>query len=233
VQSWLVDLRRGQRALRRHRPLRALHYLERSLLNAPVTRRVGYAREPSPRADLARVFYYLAVSLRRAGMRNRAVGSLVESARLDKRGNARRKLARITNEYGMARQPTREQDDQQAFYGLQLARYIRSKRSHKLGTRAEIDMIAELIDEYWALVRETGALDGMGPDEKLRYFRETRIIFPYLTVPEETKTDDLAVDFSRGRRLEPGDRCACGSGLPFRLCHGRTPGTDEVLIGKF
>ena len=31
----------------------------------------------------------------------------------------------------------------------------------------------------------------------------------------------------------PNDRCVCGSGLPYRLCHGRTPGTDEVLLGKF
>jgi hypothetical protein len=133
----------------------------------------------------------------------------------------------------MARQASREIDDQQAFYGVQLARYIRSKRSHRLGTRAEIDMIAELIDEYWRELRSTLDLSRLSWDQKLKLFRETLIVFPFLSVPEALKTDDLTVDFSHGRRLTPRDRCVCGSGLPFRMCHGRTPGTDEALIGKF
>jgi hypothetical protein len=133
----------------------------------------------------------------------------------------------------MARQATCEQDDQQAFYGVQLSRYIRSKRSHKLGTRAEIDMIAELIDEYWAGLRKSRVLDEKSVEEKLRFFRDTLIVFPYLSVPTAVKTEDLAVDFGHGRRIGATDRCVCGSGLPYRLCHGRTPGTDEILLGKF
>ncbi len=232
VQSWLIDYQRGLRWLRRHRPLRALAYLERALLAIP-TDRLRSPRSSSRRADLARLFFYLGLGFRKAGMRNRAIGSWVESARLDKRGRVRRKLFRVTNRYGMARQDSAEIDDQQAFYGIQLSRYIRSKQSHRLGTRAEIDMIAELIDEHWVRLRETADLPRLTCGQKLELFRSIVIVFPFLTVPHDLKTEDVAVDFSHGRRITDGDRCVCGSGLPYRLCHGRTPGADEALIGKF
>jgi hypothetical protein len=232
VQSWLVDYRRGLRWLRKHRPLRALVYLERALFTIP-TDRLRLSREPSYGHDLARLFYYLGLALRKVGMRNRAIGSWVESVRLQKRSRVRRKLYVVTNDYGMARQDSEEVDDQQAFYGIQLARYIRSKQSHRLGTRAEIDMIADLIDEYWAQLRSSVDLRNMSSEEKIRLFRDTAIIFPFLTVPTQQKTDDVAVDFAHGRKITPGDRCVCGSGLPYKLCHGRTPGTDEALVGKF
>ena len=232
MESWLVDYHRGVRWLHRHRPLRALAYLERALLTIPTDRcrTIGFS---SRRQDLARLFHYLGIGLRKVGMRNRAIASWVESARLIKRNSVRRKLSLVTNPYGMARQDTSEGDDQQAFYGIQLARYIRSKQSHRLGTRAEIDMIAELIDEYWERLSSTLNLDRMSCEQKLRLFRDTVIVFPFLTVPVELKTEDLAVNFCQGRRVSDGDRCVCGSGLPYLLCHGRTPGTDEALVGKF
>ncbi len=232
MQSWLIDYQRGLRWLRRHRPLRALAYLERALLAVP-TDRLRSPGSGSRRADIARLFYYLGLGFRKAGMRNRAIGSWVESARLEKRGTVRRKLFRVTNRYGMARQESREIDDQQAFYGIQLSRYIRSKQSHRLGTRAEIDMIAELIDEYWARLRASADLSQLTCGQKLELFRSIVIVFPFLTVPEDLKTEDVAVDFSHGRRVGDEDRCVCGSGLPYRLCHGRIPGADEALIGKF
>ena len=210
-----------------------MSYFERALMNAPTGRAPSLVVSRSHRRELASLFYYLGICLRKAGMRNRAVASWIEAARLVKRGFAREKLFRVTNAYGMARQASPEIDDQQAFYGVQLARYIRSKRSHRLGTRAEIDMIAELIDEYWHELRSTLDLSRLSCDQKLKLFRETLIVFPFLSVPEALKINDVAVDFCHGRRLTARDRCVCGSGLPFRMCHGRTPGTDEALIGKF
>ncbi len=190
-------------------------------------------REGSHRELLATLHNYIAVSLRKAGMRNRAVGSWVESVRLSKRGNVRRKLLRVTNEYGMARQVNEERDNQQAFYGVQLSRYIRSKRSHKLGTRAEIDMIIELMDQYWNQISSSGILSDMSHAQRLAHFRDTVIVFPFLSVPEVLKIEDVAIDFCHGTRIGPNDRCVCGSGLPYRTCHGRTPGIDEILSGKF
>ena len=228
-----------------HQPLRALRYFERALLSAltttqrpttrpkPSSRRRLSGPNESPRALLATLYYYIAVSLRKAGMRNRALGSWVESVRMSKRGIARRKLARVTNDYGMATQASSERDDQQAFYGVQLARYIRSKRSHRLGTRAEIDMIVELVDEYWNQISSSGILNGLDHEQRLALFRDTMIVFPFLSVPEALKTDDVAIDFYHGTRVGPTDRCVCGSGLLYRACHGRTPGIEEILTGKF
>ncbi|MFP4113711.1 MAG: YecA family protein [Spirochaetota bacterium] len=208
-------------------------HFERALALIPTDRRRTLTSTATRRRALSDLFYFLGVSLRKTGMRNRAVGSWVESARFWKRGIARRKLSRVTNSYGMARQETSIADDQQAFYGVQLARYVRSKQSHRLGTRAEIDMIAELIDEYWARIRSSLDISGMTAAQKMRVFRETVIVFPFLSVPDALKTEDVAVDFCHGTRVGPADRCPCGSGLPYRMCHGRTPGTDEALIGKF
>jgi hypothetical protein len=233
MNHWLLDHRRGLRWLRRHRPVIALRYFERALETAPVSRtRPGRGR-PQRRRELAAIFYHLAVALRQAGLRNRAVGSWVESTRLIKRGRYRRRLTAVTNEYGMARQAAREADDQHAFYGVQLARYLRSKQSHRLGTRAEIDMVADLIDETWRDLRETIDLAALEAEQKLMLFRQTLVVFPFISVPEAMKTDDVAVDFHNGRRVGRDDRCVCGSGLAYKLCHGRTPGSDEALIGKF
>ncbi len=166
-------------------------------------------------------------------MRNRGHASLVEAVRLVKRGIPRRALLAGVNEYGMASQATEEADDRHAFYGIKLAHYIRSKRSQRLGTRAEIDMVAELIDEAWCELRNTIDLPRLSPVQKLRLFEKTLVVFPFMSVPEAMKRSDIAVDFSTGRRIGPADRCHCGSGLPYLWCHGRTPGTDEALIGRF
>lgn len=169
----------------------------------------------------------------KSGMKNRAVGCWVKSACLEKRGAARRRLKWATNSYGMAKQESAQADDKHAFYGVQLSRYIRSKRSHKLGTKAEIDMVVELIDEYWEQLQSGSGLAEMDDDEKFRLFADTLIVFPFLSVPEALQADDFAVDFCHGRRVERLDRCVCGSTLPHQLCCGRTPGIDEVATGKY
>ena len=233
MHDWQLDYIRGRRWLRRHRPVVALRYFERAIENAPFTRRVPSPAAPSNRTTLASLFAYFAIALQKAGMPNRAHGSRIEATRLVKRGAHRRIVVRRSNEYGMARQPTTVSDDKHAFYGAQLAHYVRSKKSHRLGTRAEIDMVAELIDDAWCELRDTIDLPRLTADQKLKLFENTLVVFPFLSVPETMKTHDVAVDFGNGTRLEPGDRCTCGSGLLFRLCHGRTPGADEALIGRF
>ena len=71
----------------------------------------------------------------------------------------------------------------------------------------------------------------MTASEKEALFRSTQIVFPFLSVPKEFSGSDLAVDFFHGRRLSRDDQCLCGSGLPYRTCHGRIPGLDELLSG--
>lgn len=235
LQSWLIDYHRGLRWLAHHRPLRALIYLERALLSIPTQRSRTFSRRPSRRAELAKLFYYFGVALAHAHFHNRSIGSLVEAARLEKRGHLRLALLHRTNCYGMARQRSSQLDDKYAFFGIHLARYLRSKQSHRLGTKAEIDMIGDLIEEYWHALRSSYDLGRLNTAQKRMLFRETPVVFPFFSVPQElgsrTGHREVSVDFHRGVRLRPGDRCSCGSGLPFRVCHGRIPGLDELVSG--
>lgn len=228
-----IEIDRGRRALAGHRFGQALRHFDRALRLGAETRGLPQARRSIDRATIADLHRYRALCLQKFGMRNMALASLVEAARLVKRGVGRRELARHQNQYGMARQATTLLDDQHAFYGIQVARYLRSKKSHRLGTRAEVDMVVELIGDHWSQIVRGGGLEGMDADERLRAFTNTSIIFPFLSVPQGVAPDNMAVDFTRGARVRPRDRCTCGSGLPYRSCHGRLRGIDEVLAGSF
>jgi hypothetical protein len=232
MDSWQLEYSRGKRWLARHQPTKALNCFERALLTISTERPRSFSRRRSARHDLSRLFYFFSVALRHAGLRNRAVASLVESTRLVKRGHTRCKLFAVTNAYGMASQSVELADDKHAFYGVQLSRYLESKANHKLGTRAEIDMVADLIDEYWEYVRETFPLSELSVEQKRTLFNEIRLVFPFSQLPPE-KGEEVRVDFLHGRRIGAEDTCSCGSGLPVKLCHGRIPGFDELLVGKF
>lgn len=232
MRNWRLDYQRGRRWLHRHQPVRALTCLERALLTIPTERRRQLTPCHSRRRELALLFYYFAIALRKTGLHNRSVASLVESTRLMKRGQIRRKLYAVTNRYGMAWYRIALENDRHAFYGIQLSRYLAEKKSHRLGTRAEIDMIAELIDEYWEYISRVFPIHGLSTDQKRELFNEVKLVFPQ-NEPPATKGEEVAVDFVHGKRLTPDDTCACGSGLPFKLCHGRIPGVDELLIGQF
>lgn len=232
MHTWEIEYERGKRWLHRHHALKALNCFERALLTIPTERVQSFRRRPSARHDLARLFRFFSIALRHAGLKNRAVASLVESTRLVKRGAGRRKLHAVTNAYGMACQPNAVQDDKHAFYGIQLSRYLESKASHRLGNRAEIDMVADLIDEYWDYVQETFPLSELTIAQKRSLFNEVHLIFPFSSPPTGTGKA-VRVDFLHGRTLEANDVCSCGSGLPVKLCHGRIPGFDELLVGEF
>jgi hypothetical protein len=145
----------------------------------------------------------------------------------------RRKIAALSNEFGMARQSSRDLDDWQAFYCTHLRRYVASKKSRKLGTIAESDMIRELIHDHWVKVRDSQLAINLNADQKLLLYQKIVIVFPFFDVPQHMDDGTVHVDFTRKGRLAPSDRCTCGSGLAFKICCGRTPGEDEILIGEF
>ena len=232
MHQWRTYFTRGCRALRDHQPIAAARWFQ-AARRAMDDSRSRSGRSPHSRADRARVLTYLGISYRRAGMRNRALQAWVESCSVVKRGPIRRRLEHCTNGYGMAGQLSTELDDRHAFYGVQLARYLRSKKSHRLGTRAEVDMVVELIDEHWRQICEHETIATMTFSERLSLFRSTTIVFPFLSVPESMAGEDVAVDFCHGTRIGPANRCVCGSGLRYEICHGRIPGLDEVLAGRF
>ncbi len=143
-------------------------------------------------------------------------------------------LARLTNSYGMERQDSEEEDDWRAFSSIQTARYLMGKNKRTFSTLAEKDMIDDLIRDHWVTLVRTGELAGKSSCDKLGFFRKVNIVFPGAGTPE-TQLDPqvIGVNFQTHKKVELGERCLCGSGLPFALCCGRTPANEELLTGIF
>lgn len=222
MSDWSRAFRKGQRFLARHKPDGALVCFARALQLCP-----------EGCAEAAKITYYTGLAHYKLGSPGRAIASWVEAQRQHKSNFQRKMLERYSNSYGMPRRETESQDDWHAFFALQLARYLESKRSHRLDTRAEADMIRELIEDYWVSLVSAGVLEGKSADEKFQLFSSIAIVFPYFAVPERLDDRLIHVDFEEKRRIRPEDRCPCKSGLPFKQCCGRIPAEDEIIAGGF
>lgn len=222
--AWLRHYGRGLTSLARHRATEAVKSLQEALEQCP----------PSRSGDLYKICLFLGVALQRIGFPQSAIKSWISCQRLNKRGAARKMLSRYTNCYGMERQDSSDADDWQAFSSIQIARYLLGKHKRTFSTEAEHDMILDLIRDSWTEFRssvDTRELSGCG---KLEAFRAVRIVFPAV-VPAESWQEDpiIAVNFQTKQRVGLADRCSCGSGMPFMLCCGRTPGREELMSGSF
>jgi hypothetical protein len=221
---WTLHLNRGLSELSWHRPAEAVKSLQKALDRCPAARR----------SDLYRICFYLGIALRRVGYPQSAIKSWTSCQRLHKRGHMRKLLSRFTNCYGMDPQASSDGDDWLAFSSIQLARYLLCKNKRAFSTPAEQDMIKDLVRDAWDDLRRDGGLAGMSSCEKLSAFRAVHIVFPSVVVPEPHAGGAvIAVNFQTQRRVGLTDRCSCGSGQPFFLCCGRTPGREEILSGVF
>jgi hypothetical protein len=222
--TWALHFDRGLGALSHHRPAEAVKCLQRALEFCP----------PSRPHDLYRVCFYLGIALRRLGFSQSAIKSWMTCQRLNKRGHTRKMLSRFTNCYGMERQDTTEADDWQAFSSIQTARYLLGKNKRTFATLAEKDMIGDLIRDSWEDLRDGGTVVGKSGWEKMELFRSVRIVFPSVVFSEpHTDGPVIAVNFQTKKKVRLSDRCVCGSGLPYILCCGRTPGKEELMSGIF
>ena len=220
MHAWNRESEHGIACLSRHEPQAALRHFGKALELCPENRTT----------DLWRILFYLGIVFRKLGLRNSAIRSWVASQKLHKRGYTRKMLLRFSNEYGMEKQATPEQDDWLAFRAVHTARYLRGKKRTRFTHRGEERLITDLIRCYWDDLGETVDLEEKSATEKGRLFREVRIEFPAMVLEEERR---IPVNFYTGRRMEYGDRCRCGSGLPYGACCGRTPGMDELRSGVF
>ncbi len=127
-----------------------------------------------------------------------------------------------------------EEDDWLAFSSIQTARYLMGKNKRTFSTMAEKDMIADLIHDHWIVLVSSGELEGKSSCDKLNFFRKVSIVFPTAGLGEpRLDSQVIGVNFQTQKKVELGDRCLCGSGLPFALCCGRTPANEELLTGIF
>ncbi len=224
MSAWTLYMDRGLAYLAKHDPQEAARALETALQECPASRS----------SDLHRICFFLGIALTRIGHPETAMKSWASCQRLRKRGPTRRLLSRFTNAYGMQKQGREDMDDWKAFVSIQLSRYLLSKNKRTFSTRAEQDMVVDLIRDHWISLMSSGAMAGRSCVEKHAVFSRTQIVFPTVLVPETRRgTPVIAVNFQTRKRVGLTDRCFCGSGLPFRLCCGRTPGCEEVLSGIF
>ena len=220
----MVEYDRGLDALARHKPADAVRSLQGALEECP----------PSQSKNLHQICLYLGIALRRVGYPHSAIKSWTSAQRLNKHGHSRKMLTRFTNCYGMDPQSTSDADDSQAFSSIQIARYLMGKNKRTFSTHAEQDMIRDLVRDSWETLRLAGTLAGRSSCEKMEAFRAVRIVFPSVVLSEpHINGSVISVNFQKKKRVGLNDRCACGSGMPYMLCCGRTPGKEELLTGIF
>ncbi len=184
-RDWNRYIKHGKRCLKKHDPSGALDYFREAVEMIPVENR----------AELSRVLYYMGITLGKMGISSGAVRSWKTSMQLDKRGYASKMYRNASNGYGMVKQSTCEQDDWKAFYSVHICRYLETKKSRKLGSDAEKDMIWDLIYESWIQFKSQVNLKGKNPSEKLMLFKSMKIIFPFFMVPDDFYREPIAVDF--------------------------------------
>jgi hypothetical protein len=216
----------------------AQHRADRAL--APLRAAVADC-SPCFKGLLATRLYWLAVALLRLDRSELALKSLASAQKLRPRGMARSFYERRANDYGMLRRAMPELDDFYAFYSIQTCRYLAKRPGGRFAATPEKDLVTKLVAAAWVELRKSGVLESASLETRLRYFNECRIEFPtpfgVTAPPIPARQDDtggaascpdpIRVDFRRGRAVKAGDRCPCGSGLPYCRCCGRTQGPLE------
>lgn len=204
---------RGKKALASHDAAEALRLLRTAVDACPASRRM----------ELSHRLYWLSVALRRLGKDGLAVKALSSAQRLAPRSRARDMYERLANDYGMPRASCQEHDDYRAFCSIQVRRYLERVPDRRFADQAEIDAVLTIIADAWLRLQTPGASRHGTCDDRLKSYREATIEFPALrAVAPARQGKTIAADFFRGRAVKADDRCSCGSGLPYRMCCGRT-----------
>lgn len=228
MRNWSLEFRRGLRNLSRHNPQKAIQDFQKAVAQCPVNKR----------RELGRILYFMGFALHRLGQGSLAVKSWVNARKLIRHGPTQWEFGRWVNEYGMRRCEKPEADDYFAFQSIQVSRYLSKKPLGRFGSRAERDVVYELISDAWKILRGSSLIVSKTIAEKLVIFKRARLDFPYLYVEDalEDPREPLFGDFRRGRftkaRLEADVPCSCGSGLPWRLCCGRLSSSVEQDSGS-
>ncbi len=228
MNPWSLAFRRGLRYLSRHEPRSAVASLQSAVDLCPL----------KDKHTLARILLYLGIALERSGQSALAVKSLVNARRLSRAGVVLKVYQRWVNEYGMRRCSCSEGDDYAAFKSIQVGRYLSKRGNGRFGSRAERDVVYELIRDAWKTIWASKVLLSLRVSEKMAIYRRARIYFPYLYVEDalDSPKEPLRGNFSyttQGRRtgsprLGDDDPCFCRSGLPLRKCCGRVSSCADM-----
>jgi hypothetical protein len=203
----------GKRALAGHDPVTALRLLRLSVDSCPAEKH----------SELSRRLYWLSIALRQLGKDGLAIKALSSAQRLAPRGRARDLYANFANGYGMPKSDCAEHDDYRAFCSIQIRRYLETVQDRRFSSQEEIDTVLRIIADTWIKLNTKKAMHEAACEDKLDVFKETEIVFPTLrSMPRAASGRTITVNFRKGHAIDPSDRCSCGSGLPYRMCCGRT-----------
>lgn len=228
MHTWIHAYRRGRRSLSKHDAEAAVRAFQEALNSCPVT----------SRSSAARILYSLGLALQQSGHPSLAAKSWVNARKLSRRGWEAKSCERWVNGYGMRRCASAGEDDFNAFRAIQVARYLSKRGSGRFGSRAERDVVYELIRDAWKVIQRSGILAAMSVSERLSAYRRARVDLPFLYVEDALERDcePIRGNFRPGApgslRVAPDDRCPCGSGLPRRMCCGRLYSCAELESGS-
>jgi len=175
MESWKADFFKGRKCIIGKDLRGAINYLHKSIKNCPVEKEV----------DLADIFFNLGIAFKKLGFIIPAVKSWDASMCADKHGSGSTILDRMFPD-------NRLSDDKSNFYLIQLSTYLNGKKSGKIESEAEKDMIIDLIDIYWEQIIDSGILFGQCQSEKQIIFRDIEIDFPYMNVKFDSSESGIA-----------------------------------------
>lgn len=93
-------------------------------------------------------------------------------------------------------------------------------------------MLRDLLWGHFTELVRRGALRGRTAEQRRRLFAAMQVTFPLLLPATAGAERVVAADFARRRRPADGDPCVCGSALPYVVCCGRVPTSDEIATGS-
>ncbi len=165
MESWRDEFSKGRKCIIRKDLRGALNHLHRSIKDCPVEHEIA----------LADIFFNLGIAFRKMGFIKPAVRSWDASMCADKNGSG----VAILNQLFPG---NRLSEDRYNFYLIQLSTYLQVKKSGKIESEAEQDMIIDLLDIYWEQIIDSGILYKQSQSEKNIIFKDIKIDFPYMDV---------------------------------------------------
>jgi hypothetical protein len=223
MEQWRSDFHKGRVLLSRHDTGRALKIFSRAFKLCPAC----------DHGASSNILFYMGLSLKRLGCYSSALRLWISAQRIKKQKRVRKMIERYANGYGMLRQNSATADDRNAFFSVQLGRYLGKKCRSRFDTPAERDVVLELIHDYWKRIENMSILKDRSVEAKRDIFHKVKIPFPYLVMPKCLGDSILNVNFNIETKKNDVTRCFCGSGLPFSMCCGRTPAIEELTNGFF
>jgi tetratricopeptide (TPR) repeat protein len=223
--DWKKEIEQGRKFFSEKDFPKALKCFETAVRECPV----------SAKNDLEFSLFFLGVTLKRLGKTDSALKCWHMGKNVKKDGRSIKMIRKNSNCYGMSRSERVDQD-KRAFISIQLERYLKSKKVKRFCSTAERDVIVDIITSYWSEWLLAGKIYHLSVDEKVRFFKRQKIVFPVSdlnSLMEATEETIVYMNFQSGERQSMDEFCPCGSGELYSQCCGRIKAPEELKSEDF